>query len=85
MTDTKMVQHMSEYKDGCFSTLQERMRYLSQVAKMDVMRKALGMGADKIDEFERELAEAKEEIDFLRRYGNKDCTAMADQAMKEGK
>lgn len=28
-----------------------------------------------------QLAEAKREIEYLRRYGNKDCTAMADEAL----
>ena len=30
---------------------------------------------------ERQLAEATREIDILRRYGNKDCTAMADEEL----
>ena len=34
-----------------------------------------------MDQLERELITAKREIRFLRAYGNKDCTAMADEAM----
>ena len=34
-----------------------------------------------IYELETELNAAKREIRFLRAYGNKDCTAMADDAM----
>jgi hypothetical protein len=31
--------------------------------------------------YSRQLADAKEEVRFLRRYGNKDCTAQADEAL----
>lgn len=44
---------MSEYIDHCFKSLVDRMRYLAQVAKHDVMRNALNDGADRIDELER--------------------------------
>jgi hypothetical protein len=35
------------------------------------------------DNLERELAEAKREVMYLRHYGNKDCTHMADKAMAD--
>ena len=34
------------------------------------------------DALRAELAEAKREIEVLRQYGNKDCTAMADAALE---
>ena len=34
---------------------------------------------------QRQLAEARAEIKVLRLYGNKDCTGMADAALKESK
>jgi hypothetical protein len=40
---------------------------------------------DRAEQAEAALAEAKREIDYLRRYGNKDCTAMADAAMRKEK
>lgn len=36
----------------------------------------------KIDDLERKLREAEREVSVLRQYGNKDCTAMADAALK---
>jgi hypothetical protein len=36
-----------------------------------------------IADLRAELAEAKREIEVLRQYGNKDCTAMADAALKD--
>jgi len=41
-----------EHKDQCFNSMQERMRYLAQVAKTNVMGNALTRGADRIDELE---------------------------------
>ena len=35
----------------------------------------------RVRDLERQLAEATREIDILRRYGNKDCTAMADEEL----
>lgn len=32
---------------------------------------------------EHHMAPLHQEIDFLRRYGNKDCTGMADEALEE--
>ena len=37
--------------------------------------------SDLARDLERQLAESKSEIDVLRRYGNKDCTAMADEEL----
>lgn len=49
--------------DPCFKTLQERLRYLSQVAKTSVMRDGHARAADRIDELERELAAAVKRAD----------------------
>ena len=32
-----------------------------------------------------ENIQLRKEIEYLRHYGNKDCTAMADEAMEEGR
>lgn len=39
-------------EDQCFNSLQERLRYLAQVAKHDVMADALSRAADRIEELE---------------------------------
>lgn len=52
--------------DPCFDTVQERMRYMAQVAKTSVMRNSFTMGADRIDELERELAEARTDAERYR-------------------
>ena len=38
---------------------------------------------EEIDELREEYERLREEVRVLRLYGNKDCTAMADEAMKE--
>lgn len=38
--------------------------------------------AQEIDRLHDEISDLKEEIEFLRRYGNKDCTAMANEALE---
>lgn len=42
-----------------------------------------GEALDKARQNEGRLKDAHEEVEFLRRYGNKDCTAMADEALNE--
>jgi len=34
-------------------------------------------------ELEKQIQSLKDEIEVLRRYGNKDCTAMADEALTQ--
>ena len=37
------------------------------------------------EELKARIKHLEREVEVLRRYGNKDCTAMADQALKEAK
>ena len=61
-------------------------------ARIAELENALNQQADlyrqcllKHDQLRRQLAEAQAEIATLRQYGNKDCTAMADEAIASQK
>ena len=42
---------------------------------------ALFRAVDERDELRKRVAELRREVEFLRHYGNNDCTAMADEAI----
>lgn len=45
----------SPMSDACFRTVQERLRYMAQVAKTVVMRNSLNAGADRIEQLDRAI------------------------------
>ena len=54
---------------------------------MDIVRQAIGNDAatleSELEKADAEIERLRREIVYLRHYGNKDCTHMADAAMEE--
>ncbi len=60
--------------------------YRDRARKTVTLISALRESQKKVQSLEGRVAQAEKlerEVEFLRRYGNKDCTAMADEALGE--
>jgi hypothetical protein len=73
---THIVLHRMPPLNG-FSIKTPELKFLSDIRPRGIVRE-LNRMADRINKLERE-------VEALRLYGNKDCTAQADEALKEVK
>lgn len=48
---------------------------------MDDLDHVFGDSANEIDGLKKHVSSLRREVEILRRYGNKDCTAMADEEL----